>query len=70
MIAVPRLKSKIQAAAVYPKGRLGILKGSLHCKCKRLLPKNAILTYMPPELIEDGEASRLPIPLSDGLSGV
>ena len=27
-------------------------------KCKHLLPKNAILTYMPSKLIEDGETSR------------
>ena len=36
-------------------------------KRKRLFPKNAILTFMPPELIVDGEASRLPI-LLQGLS--
>ena len=30
---------------------------------KRLLPKNADLTYMPSNLIEHGEASRLPKPL-------
>ena len=32
-------------------------------KRKRLFPKNADLTYMPPSLIEDGKVSHLPIPL-------
>ena len=32
-------------------------------KRKRLFPKNACLTYMPPGMIEDGEVSHLPKPL-------
>ena len=36
-------------------------------KCEHLLPKNAILTYMPSKLIENGETSR-PLHTSSGFA--